>query len=632
MRGYLSPSVYKRSAQFQHMMLSILVAAAMLAVLLGLTLSGDVAPTVTTGVRTSAISAVSTARPLLDKPELTSLRSAYARHYDLGNGKRVAVVGAAPLNYQDAEGNWQPIQPDFERSGEGWRVEQNTLRSAFAGDSTTVQLRSNGEIIGWQPLALEINDDAGEAQQLAVPAPGAGVQAEAAGRVLRYEGAWTDSTLIEQFHSSAGTLEQELILAQAPVVAAEGEWLSLRADLALPTGVQIVANGQPQTGEFTTYGAVQFQQADGTPLLALIPPRAYEQDDHSAFAGGRYRVVSHGDGLTLWVQTPLAWWLAAERSYPAVLDPTMQVLRPFESATIRYPYDTAVQQAVVRPNACVGFHGHYFVGPQEHESYSRGYVKFKLPTLPDGAILTDATLVAAPEKTFPYTDQESLGSEQTRVHAVTGDWSFLQGITTTASSTTIAQQGFFDEAAIPFRDGDPPTGEVRPATTWDAFAVVVNWYNATSPNYGLVLTSEFEGQFQNHFDRSEHCFPTTAEWSNLDSVVDNPSNPTTDGPGLGLLIEYISPELANNEIREVTVPSTQPSSTYKGQYHEYALPYAYGWQLVGARGSLNSVHDSIIPNTPVGLADSSPSGSYYAQPGSLIKKVSENSKSSSETE
>lgn len=223
MRGYLSPSVYKRSAQFQHMMLSILVAAAMLAVLLGLTLSGDVAPTVTTGVRTSAISAVSTARPLLDKPELTSLRSAYARHYDLGNGKRVAVVGAAALNYQDAKGDWQPIQPVFTRAENGWRVPHNTLRSRFAGDSTAVQLESNGEIIGWQPVALEINDDAGNVQQLAVPVPGEAVQAEAVGRQLRYASAWSDATLIKQFHSSAGTLEQELILAQAPVVAAEGE-------------------------------------------------------------------------------------------------------------------------------------------------------------------------------------------------------------------------------------------------------------------------------------------------------------------------------------------------------------------------------------------------------------------------
>ena len=175
------------------------------------------------GLHSDWLSAGDTACPLLNKPELTSLRSAYARHYDLGNGKRVAVVGAAALNYQDAKGDWQPIQPVFTRAENGWRVPHNTLRSRFAGDSTAVQLESNGEIIGWQPVALEINDDAGNVQQLAVPVPGEAVQAEAVGRQLRYASAWSDATLIKQFHSSAGTLEQELILAQAPVVAAEGE-------------------------------------------------------------------------------------------------------------------------------------------------------------------------------------------------------------------------------------------------------------------------------------------------------------------------------------------------------------------------------------------------------------------------
>ena len=160
MRGYLSPSVNLHSARFQHMALSLLVAAALLAALLSPLISNIVSPTITTGVESSTISAGDTARPLLDKPELTSLRSAYARHYDLGNGKRVAVVGAAPLNYQDAEGNWQPIQPDFARAGNGWRVRDNTLRSRFASDSTAVQLESNSEIIGWLPLALEINDEA----------------------------------------------------------------------------------------------------------------------------------------------------------------------------------------------------------------------------------------------------------------------------------------------------------------------------------------------------------------------------------------------------------------------------------------------------------------------------------------
>ncbi|MFC2046230.1 hypothetical protein ACFLTC_01755, partial [Chloroflexota bacterium] len=274
--------------------------------------------------QTAALPASYTPSPLLSKPELVDLRSANASHFDLGDGRRLAVVGAAPLNYQDAAGNWQPIEPGFAQVEGGWRVDHNTLRSTFTGDSTAVRLESEGQVFGWQPVALEIDDGDGGARQLAVPQPGDAVQAEGLGPLLRYANAWSDATLVEQFQSSAGRLEQELILAQAPALvparapAGQGQWLSLRVDLALPAGVEIVANGQVQTGEFATYGAVELQQAGGTPLLALDPPQAYEQGDRSASTAGRYRVVPHGHGLTLWVQTPLDWWLAAERSYPAV--------------------------------------------------------------------------------------------------------------------------------------------------------------------------------------------------------------------------------------------------------------------------------------------------------------------------
>jgi hypothetical protein len=113
----------------------------------------------------------------LSKPELVQLRSAYASHFDLGNGRRLAVVGATPINYQDYQGNWQPIQPSFTEVEGGWRVIQNTLRSSFASDSTAFQVESGGQVFAWRPLALEMSDDDGHAWELAVPRSGSTVQA-----------------------------------------------------------------------------------------------------------------------------------------------------------------------------------------------------------------------------------------------------------------------------------------------------------------------------------------------------------------------------------------------------------------------------------------------------------------------
>jgi hypothetical protein len=588
----LSWSSGLRAARLPRQNLSLVLVVALMAVLMGAINLAGTSLSIPVHTQPAALPLSPTPHQILSRPELVELRSAYASHFDLGDGRRLAVVGATPLNYQDLQGNWQPIQPGFTVAEDGWRVVHNTLRSTFASDSTAFHVESGGQVFGWQPLALEINDDANHAWELAVPQPGSAVQSEGQGTLLRYANAWSDDTLVEQFESGADILEQELILATAPDAAIEGEWLSLRVDLVLPAGVVIVANGQGQTGEFTTYGALQFQQADGTPLLELAPPQAYEQGDRSVAAGGRYRAVPNGNGLTLWVQTPLAWWLAAERSYPAVLDPTMQVLRALEAATIGYPYDVTDPNAGVLQQACVGLHDmEPAAGAWLPESKwsDRGYVKFKLPNLPDGAVATQATLVGAPDPsrlTFMFHPGEN---EDTLVYRVTQDWSFLQTVTTVPKTTVIDHAPTeTDRAQIPYvfsSDFDP---DKRPVTTWDVTTDVQMWYEDPNSNHGFALISEHDGhhlddypiEFKTFF---LHCFPTTT-MVDLDDVLANPGNPTTHHAGLGLLIEYTSPQLAANELRTVLVPSAVPGDAYLYQHHEYVPPTPSGWQLMAARG------------------------------------------------
>ena len=46
----------------------------------------------------------------LSERELVGRRDAYSRHFDLGEGEYVAIVGVTPLNYRDTAGEWQPIE------------------------------------------------------------------------------------------------------------------------------------------------------------------------------------------------------------------------------------------------------------------------------------------------------------------------------------------------------------------------------------------------------------------------------------------------------------------------------------------------------------------------------------------
>ena len=120
---------------------------------------------------------------VLNFPEIVERRDAFSRHFDLGKGRFVAYVNPTPLNFQDQEGNWQPIEPKIlpvpAGRGEGWEVSQNSLRSRFAPDHSAIRIELGEHNFYWQPEAIVID---GLPSAWAVPTPGAEVVGTAAGR------------------------------------------------------------------------------------------------------------------------------------------------------------------------------------------------------------------------------------------------------------------------------------------------------------------------------------------------------------------------------------------------------------------------------------------------------------------
>jgi len=51
--------------------------------------------------------------------EVVEARTRDAKHYALPDGRHVAVIGGAPLHYEDLEGQWQDIDPSFHREAGG---------------------------------------------------------------------------------------------------------------------------------------------------------------------------------------------------------------------------------------------------------------------------------------------------------------------------------------------------------------------------------------------------------------------------------------------------------------------------------------------------------------------------------
>jgi hypothetical protein len=559
------------------------------------------------------------AQPLSGK-ELIERRDAFSRHFDRGDGKFVAMVGVTPINYRDAAGQWQTIEAAFAPVQGGWQVSRNSLQSTLAQNSTAVQLETGGVLLVWQPSGLEASDGELSLLELAVPLPPDQVEPAVHGETdmtLRYTQAWSDPTLVEQFRSGPGALKQELILAAPPEPVPGAQWLELRATLTVPSDVQLYADSQLQDDDFVTEGPIELRSSKGSSLLTFAPPVAYEQVAGGARVHGRYRVLRQGSQVELLVQTPWDWWVDPRRQYPAVLDPTMQVINYLEGATINVTEQNTT--ATVFHRACVG----HYVTASGQRGYQRGYVKFPLPTLPPGAAPTGATLVAVSvdtgtggiDPTYHYYPGK-MTRQWTYVHEMTEDWSPLMGIDTLPQGWSWPTMNASGNKEI-IDKLSPGLGitDTFPATTWDVTGIVQNWYSGDSENHGFALKAKWEGY---HFFEDElellpnyqsfymhptfACFPTSAQWTNLDAVVADLEWGTADAGGLGLLINYSAPELGANELRTIQVPSMNPEGSYRDQYHEYRLPAPTPrWRLVASQGA--PAPDSYNADTPLHLVD-----------------------------
>jgi hypothetical protein len=586
---------------------------------------------------------------LLGRPELVELREEFARHYALGDGRYLAVVSPTPLNYRDARGRWQPIDARFSPADGGFELKHNSLRGFLGARSSVLHLESGpgeGVSMAWRPLALEASGVEGRRpEQLAVPLPPLETTPpvlEQNRALLRYGRAWSAPQVVERFRAMPGGIKQELLIAAMPQAPVGAEWLELRAALSFPAGTLVFADGAQQTGDFATSGPLELRSAAGALLLALDPPLAYEQDRPEQAVLGRYQVERAPSGLTLRVQTPWSWWKAPVRRYPAVLDPTMHVVKDAENATIvrRRPYEGVVDGdpigpeilpfAVNQSRTCVGNYVSFINDDDVERGYRRGYVRFELPSLPNNATASAAYFVAAPEQTDSDPTYKYYGDRITRQPTYllrnSADWrdELLPPAPPTVNTYPAPDPPANAARLKLLKKPDPALakgGLPQPATIWDVSGDVQGWYADPASNFGFQMRLFYEGfsQFESSLPNvvpgpgepatvhpSNACFPASANWS-LDNVVANlatPQSATVEAPGLGLLIVYTAPQLPVEDMLEgEVVPSALPLETFRYQYHEYALPNAQSgvsWKLVAAAGR-TPLSDGISPYTPLTL-------------------------------
>ena len=363
-------------------------------------------------------------------PEIVDRRTAQDVVFSAGEDRYVALLSSEPLHYQDAGGNWQPIDPGFRALEDSYVVgatwfaggpgpgkrgfRQRWDRSPF-WQATRLGARWTAEVDSrsW-PGAGGSQGSPNRAQQamcFTIPTPGL-------------------TLLSEEIHSSPGSLEQALFFAGPPDLIARAEFLEMQASLRLAPGAALWADGKPVSGELQAADTLEVRNEKGEQALILAPVRAFEQSRPDVAVAGTYAVYPT-DTPGAWrvgVRTPWGWWTDPERTYPAVLDPVITVQRSTGwgegLAWVRSTGDKAYTLGDMRLGAYL----------PDYNTQSRGYVQFNsLPALLNNAsvpvLVTAAYLDVEPtDFWFPtyeyhgsgFTDWDSVPNKRKVTLAYTG--------------------------------------------------------------------------------------------------------------------------------------------------------------------------------------------------------------------
>ncbi|MBU3114613.1 DNRLRE domain-containing protein [Clostridium lacusfryxellense] len=191
------------------------------------------------------------------------------------------------------------------------------------------------------------------------------------------------------------------------------------------------------------------------------------------------------DGYKLTLKPDANWLNDSSRAYPVVLDPPIST-----SLDVNSIHDTFVSQNNPSQNNYTAVS--LGVGKGSLSGVTRSFIKFDLPALTSGSIVTSADL-----KLALYTTNTN--TRQINVNKVNSNWD--------SSTLTWSNAPSFDSVV---QDYQLVNGDANSFAYFNATNIVKEWYN-TGNNYGLMLKNNDETVGYNEFYSSD-CSTTYAAY------------------------------------------------------------------------------------------------------------------------
>ena len=397
-----------------------------------------------TGIRLPTASAKS-----LQVGELADRRTRYSKTSFNKDRTFTTSIYAAPINYLDAQGNWQPIDSRLvstRDAGYAWRNKANSFAVLFKDRLRDNYLRFD---IGGHSFSFSLDGAA------AVPG-------QAADSHVSYGGAFPGVSL--GYGVEPAGVEETLVLANAGVPHAFHFTLSAPAS----SGVRAVG------------------QADGSwafvmprleaPLFFLAAPRA--SDATGALRNGSLAVSKKQDGFTVELALDSKWLRDAARRFPVRLDPTITIQPDSQDASFQANCTPNLPTTTCTPTVA----DRVFIGTDATNAW-RTAIQFNLSSVPANTTVTTAKLGLYYDGFCLDTGTSNCGgvAHAIEAHRMTAAW----------STTTTTQQVAFDPTTL--STFTLQAGSQSQWMSWDLTGTVQSWLSGTQSNFGLYLMRNPDG-------------------------------------------------------------------------------------------------------------------------------------------
>jgi len=231
-----------------------------------------------------------------DTIELPQKRTATSDTYELENGERETRVFETPVNFEDAEGDWKPIDQELESAVGGGLTNGANSFSLHLPDKVgegAVRVSAEGRWVSYRYLgsATQPVEVDGSTATYEVPGEGPGFELD----------------------SLANGLKESIVLNDASQPSA------YRFELAASAGI---------TPQLTEGGAVAFTDEAGEVVAAMPAPTVGDAAGAEAGAEAvRYELSPDEASWKLAVEIDPEWLHAPGRQFPVVVDPTIVTVK-----------------------------------------------------------------------------------------------------------------------------------------------------------------------------------------------------------------------------------------------------------------------------------------------------------------